>query len=156
MLSFVSPQVLFRRLALAEMVTWALLILGLVLKYVTHTTELGVRIFGSIHGFVFLSYCAVVLLVWLNQRWTAGVGLLSLGSAIIPFATVPMEHHLDNTGKLEGPWRMQRGEQPAGLGDRILALAVRYPLPVAIVTVIGVAVVFSVLLMAGPPTQWFS
>ena len=34
-----SPLLLFRRVAVAEAVTWALLLVGMVLKYVTGTTE---------------------------------------------------------------------------------------------------------------------
>ena len=51
-----SPRLLYRRLAQAEVVTWTLLIIGMVLKYVTHTTELGVRIGGMVHGVVFIAY----------------------------------------------------------------------------------------------------
>ena len=47
-----SPLPLFRRVAIAEAVTWALLLTGMFLKYVTETTELGVRIFGMVHGVV--------------------------------------------------------------------------------------------------------
>ena len=36
-----TPRLLFRRLAFAEAVTWALLLTGMFLKYVTETTELG-------------------------------------------------------------------------------------------------------------------
>ena len=66
-----TPRSLYRRIALAEVVTWALLLLGMVLKYVTHTTELGVRVFGLVHGVVFIAFCLVTLLLWVNQRWTA-------------------------------------------------------------------------------------
>ena len=58
-----SPRRLYRTLALAEAVTWTLLIAGMLAKYVLHLGELGVRIGGSVHGFVFLAYCAVTVLV---------------------------------------------------------------------------------------------
>ena len=50
-----SPKRLFSILAIAEAITWTMLIIGMVLKYVTQTTELGVRIGGGVHGFVFLA-----------------------------------------------------------------------------------------------------
>ena len=34
-----QPRTLFRIVAFAEAVTWTLLLIGLFLKYVTHTTE---------------------------------------------------------------------------------------------------------------------
>ena len=69
-----SPRTLYRRLALAEMVTWALLLTGMFLKYVTKTTDLGVRVFGLVHGVVFIAFCLVTLLLWVNQRWTVRDG----------------------------------------------------------------------------------
>ncbi|MGB0102027.1 MAG: DUF3817 domain-containing protein, partial [Nocardioides sp.] len=45
-----SPLHLFRRVAIAEAITWALLLTGMFLKYVTETTELGVQVFGMVHG----------------------------------------------------------------------------------------------------------
>ena len=63
---------LFRRLAIAEAVTWALLLIGMFLKYVTGTTELGVRVFGMVHGVVFIAYCLTAVFVGVNQRWSLG------------------------------------------------------------------------------------
>ena len=88
---FRSPHRLYRLLAVAEVITWALLISGMILKYVLHITELGVRIGGGIHGFVFLAYCAATVLVGVDQRWGAGRIALGLGSAVIPFVTVAFE-----------------------------------------------------------------
>ena len=82
-----SPLVLFRRVAIAEAVTWALLLTGMFLKYVTHTTELAVRVFGMLHGVVFIAYCLVTLLVAVDQRWSRGRALLGLVSAVPPFVT---------------------------------------------------------------------
>lgn len=151
-----SPKGLYSKLALAEMVTWALLILGLVLKYVTKTTELGTAIFGSIHGFVFLSYLVTTVLVWINQRWSFARGIIGLGSSILPFMTYPFERSTEKAGLLDGPWRfVDDSEQPRGLFESVLAMVIRRPFVSAFVAIIIIAVVFSLLLMAGPPTQWF-
>ena len=83
-----SPQVLFRRVAVAEAVTWALLLLGMFLKYVTDTTELGVRVFGMAHGVVFVAYCLAVVVVAVDQRWSSGRAVLGLAAAVPPFCTV--------------------------------------------------------------------
>ena len=69
-----SPRTLYRRIALAEVVTWALLLLGMLLKYVTRTTDLAVTVFGLVHGVVFIAFCIVTLLLWVNQRWTLREG----------------------------------------------------------------------------------
>ena len=55
-----TPRRLFRALALAEVVTWTLLLLGMVLKYGTETTDLLVRIGGGLHGFAFLANHPVI------------------------------------------------------------------------------------------------
>ena len=77
-----TPRSLFRGLAVTEAITWALLLTGMFLKYVTETTDLGVRIFGMVHGVVFLAYGLVALVTWVNQRWPLGVGLLAVLSAL--------------------------------------------------------------------------
>ena len=64
-----TPALLFRRVAVAEAITWALLLTGMFLKYVTGTTELGVRVFGMLHGVVFVAYGVVTLVVAVDQRW---------------------------------------------------------------------------------------
>ncbi len=58
--------------AVAEAITWALLLTGMFLKYVTETTELGVQVFGMVHGVVFIAYCLVTVLVAIDQRWSLG------------------------------------------------------------------------------------
>ena len=45
---------LFATMALVEAATWTGLLLGMVLKYVTETTDLGVWLFGRLHGLAFL------------------------------------------------------------------------------------------------------
>ncbi|WP_448850865.1 DUF3817 domain-containing protein [Corynebacterium sp. 335C] len=152
-----TPKSLYRVLATAEMVTWALLLGGMFLKYAVGAGELGVRIGGGVHGLTFLTYCVVTVLTWVNQRWDAKTGVLGLASSIVPFATLPFDKWVDRRGLLEGDWRYRNSvERPSTLPDRVLALYVRYPLSMAIVTLLGVAVVFGLLLMAGPPTEWFA
>src|SRR5690606_20883934 len=58
-----SPRRLFRTVAIAEAITWALLLTGMFLKDVTETTELGVRVGGMLHGVVFVAYVVVTVVV---------------------------------------------------------------------------------------------
>lgn len=151
-----SPRKLFRTVAFAEAVTWTLLIIGLILKYGTETTEVGVRIGGGIHGFVFLCYGVVTVFTWVNQKWPARTGVLAVVSAVIPYATIPVEKSLDQKGMLNGGWRLAAGgEEPRGFVEKVQAWVLRHLLLAVIIAVVAVAVVFSVLLMLGPPGEWF-
>ncbi|GAA1486750.1 DUF3817 domain-containing protein [Brachybacterium fresconis] len=150
-----TPSRLYRVLALAEMVTWTLLLAGMFVKYVLQSTELLVRIGGGLHGFTFLAYIVVTVLVAVDQHWRIRDLLLGLGSAIIPYMTVPFEHRARRRGMLEESWRL-RTEPGRSAPEKVAALALRHPLPAAVIAIVVVAVVFSVLLSLGPPTQWFS
>ncbi len=152
-----SPRKLFRAVAFAEAVTWTLLIIGLILKYGTETTEIGVRIGGGIHGFVFLCYVVVTVFLWVNQKWSAKTGALAVVSAVVPYATIPVEKSLDHRGMLDGGWRLaEGGEEPHGFIDKLQAWVLRHLMLAVVIAVVAVAVVFSVLLLLGPPGEWFN
>ena len=150
-----TPSRLYRVLALAEVVTWTLLLAGMLLKYVLDVTDALVRIGGGLHGFVFLAYVVVTVLVAIDQRWSLRDLLLGVGSAVIPYLTVPFERSAHRRGLLGESWRL-RTESGRTAPERLVSLALRRPLPAALITVVVLALVFSGLLMAGPPTQWFS
>lgn len=56
----------------SRLVTWTLLLAGMAGKYVFGLGQLGVTIGGGLHGFVFLAYCLVTVLVTVDQRWRLG------------------------------------------------------------------------------------
>ena len=147
-----SPLVLFRRLAVAEATTWALLLLGMVLKYGTRTTELGVQVFGMLHGVVFIAYCLGTLFVAVNQRWTARVTLLGLGSAVPPFMTVWFDRRAERRHLLGGGWRLAAGgETPRSLPEKVQARMLARPLAAAAVALLAVAALTTLALLVGPP-----
>ncbi|KQT94696.1 hypothetical protein ASG49_07680 [Marmoricola sp. Leaf446] len=146
-----TPRRTYRTLALAEAVTWTLLLAGMVLKYVLDVTELGVRIGGGLHGFVFLAYCVATVLVGVDARWSVGRIGLGLAAAFVPYATVPFERRVDGT--LAQRWRL-RAEPGRGPLERVAAAALRAPVLAGVVVLVGLVVVFGGLLAAGPPTQW--
>ncbi|WP_313564837.1 DUF3817 domain-containing protein [Mobilicoccus sp.] len=150
-----GPERLYGTLAFAEAVTWTLLILGMLLKYVFDVTDLGVRLGGGVHGFVFLSYVTATILVAVDRRWRTKDLFLGLGSSVLPYATIPFERSAARRGLLAPRWRLL-AESPSGPVERIVATALRHPVPALLLTLIGLAVVFSVLLALGPPWQWFS
>ncbi len=91
---------IFRGLAIAEAFSWAALLVGMVLKWVTRTTELGVEIAGPIHGAFFIGYAIAALSLWAKLRWPFRVALLSGLSAVFPFATVWFERWAGRSGHL--------------------------------------------------------
>lgn len=148
-----SPRRLYALLALAETVTWTLLLVGMAAKYVTRTTDLGVTLAGPVHGFVFLAYCAATVVIAVDQRWSPGRLALGLLSAVPPYLTIPFERWADRQGLLGGTWRL-RGARAATLWERPVAVAVRAPARAAVAVLVLVSLVFAVLLGLGPPTQW--
>ena len=146
----ISPKALFRTFAFAEMVTWAGLILALILRAID-TADI-VPIAGGIHGFVFLCYSASTVFVWVNQRWRPAVGVTGLLLAIVPFATVPFEVSVTRRGLLEGGWRLAPGgETPRGFVEHVQAWVLRHLLLAIALLVLLVVAVFVTLLWLGPP-----
>ncbi|MCW2791120.1 MAG: rane protein [Nocardioides sp.] len=145
-----SPLTLFRRLAIAEAVTWALLLAGMFLKYVTQTTELGVRVFGMVHGVVFIAYCLTTVLVAVDQRWRPGRLVLGLVSSVPPFMTVWFDRYAEARGALGTEWRLLHGD-PASATDRPVAWLLRNPLRGVLAGLVAVAALTGVALLVGPP-----
>ncbi|WP_370194936.1 DUF3817 domain-containing protein [Nocardioides sp.] len=147
-----TPALLFRRVAIAEAITWALLLTGMFLKYVTETTELGVRVFGMLHGVVFVAYGVVTLVVAVDQRWRPGRTLVALACAVPPFATVPFDRWLERRHPLADSWRL-RATDPAGPLERVVAWLVRSPAQGVAAGRVAVAALTGLALLVGPPTS---
>lgn len=138
---------------MTEAITWTLLIIGMVLKHVTHTTDVGVTIGGSLHGFVFLCYLVVTCMVAVDKKWPLGMTVLGLAAAIPPGATIAFERWAENRGRLDdAPWRLAAGRtKPSGWLEGLLALLLRRPALSAILIMVGIGCVFGGLLVIGPP-----
>lgn len=147
-----SPRRAFRILSLAEAVTWAGLIVAMLLKYGAGADS-AVSVAGPIHGFVFIAYVAGAAVLAVNQRWSAGATVLAVAAAVVPFATLPLEIVYDRRGLLAGPWRRTATEDPRDrrLPSRMLRWSLARPLAAGAVLVAAVAVAFAALLVAGPP-----
>jgi integral membrane protein len=147
-----NPKRLYRGLAFAEAVTWTILIAAMILKYAAGV-EWAVLVGGSIHGFVFLAYAFAAVLVGVNQRWNLGRIAFAVLTAIVPYATVPFEAWLVRKGHLEGGWRLEAGDHPADESwvNRMLRWFLARPVLLTVVAVVGIAAVFSALLVIGPP-----
>ena len=150
---FRTPLSLFRTLAILEAVSWTLLIGALIARAVDAELALAVTIGGGIHGFVFLSYGATVILVALNNRWRAWPTIVGLVSAVVPYATIPTEIWLHRRGSLVGSWRLEQTDDPRDRAwyDRALRWFLRRPWALGLLIVAAVVVLYVSLLVIGPP-----
>src|SRR5690606_26401181 len=80
--------------------TWAGLLVGMLLKYGTGTTGLGVWLFGRLHGAAFLVYVVVAFIAGARLRWPMWALLLAVLAAIPPLATLPLEYWYRRRGLL--------------------------------------------------------
>ena len=91
---------LFAVAAFLEGFTWAGLLIGMWLKYGPVGNELGVKIFGPLHGGAFLFYVVVTVLSALRLRWPWWATLLAVIAAVPPLVTVPLEMAFRRMGLL--------------------------------------------------------
>lgn len=149
---FTTPARLFRVLAIAEAITWTLLI-GALIGRATGLPPVLVTVAGGIHGFVFLSYGAVAVLLAVHQRWHVGVAVLTVASAIVPYATIPVEIWLHRSGRLAGSWRLTATDDPrdATWYDRLMRWFLARPWVLVLLILAAIVVLFVVLLLIGPP-----
>jgi integral membrane protein len=152
-----SPAGLFRIVATAEAITWALLISSLIARAVDASLATLVSIAGAMHGFTFLSYGAMALVVGINQRWPIFRQAFGVFLAIVPFATIPFEAWLRTKQQLEGSWRKEQTDDPRDkwLIDKVFRWAINHPVLMFVAVLLVIIVVYNVLLILGPPTSWF-
>jgi integral membrane protein len=91
----------FRVIAVAEACSWAGLLIGMYVKYVPGTTELGVQVFGPIHGCIFIAYVLAALVARTTFGWSLRTTFWALASSIPPFCTAVFEIAADRRGLLE-------------------------------------------------------
>jgi integral membrane protein len=81
----------FRVVAIAEACSWAGLLIGMMFKYLVVGNDIGVQVFGPIHGALFLGYLVVAVLAARTLGWRLPTTLLALACSIPPFATLWFE-----------------------------------------------------------------
>ena len=104
-LAGVNLRTIFRTVAFAEAVSWALLLAAMFCKYVTESEpfglhEGGVPVAGAVHGGMFLIYLVVTAVTWWIFGWRRNVGLVALAASIPPFCTYVFEVVADRRGLL--------------------------------------------------------
>ncbi|MFF0153496.1 DUF3817 domain-containing protein [Micromonospora sp. NPDC005203] len=91
---------LFVAAAIAEACSWLALLVGMLVKYGPPENELGVKIFGPIHGGLFVAYVVLTLAVARLHRWSLLATAVALVSAVPPFATLIFERWARRRGML--------------------------------------------------------
>jgi integral membrane protein len=94
---------IFVLVAWIEALTWTGLLIGMILKYGTDTTERGVELFGPIHGVAFIAYAVVTIAAAVTLKWKLHVALIALLAAIPPLATIAAEYWISERGYLGEP-----------------------------------------------------
>jgi integral membrane protein len=151
-----TPKKLFRLFALAEAVTWTLLIGGLIGRATVGVPSVAFTIVGGIHGAVFLTYAVIASITGVNQRWGFGRTVLGVALAIVPYATIPFELYVQRTGKLEGNWRREHSGDARDdhWFDRLYRWFIIRPALLTLVMFAVVTAIFAALLLVGPPGGW--
>lgn len=145
-----TPRTLFRTFSIAELFTWAGLITALILR-ASHGIDI-VPVAGGMHGFVFLCYVVTTVFVWVNQKWSFGLGSTGVALSVVPFATLPFEIWADRRGMLDGGWRLAPdGDAPEGFIEHVQSRVLRHPLLAVIALLALVTAAFVTLLILGPP-----
>lgn len=101
----VNPRNLFRTVAIAEAISWALLLSAMFCKWILETEpfglhEGGVPVAGPIHGGIFIAYVIQCFVARWAFGWNAKTMLLALASSIPPFFTYVFEVLADRKGLL--------------------------------------------------------
>lgn len=105
-MAVVSPStgaLAFRVVAIAEACSWAGLLIGMFFKYVVVFDDIGVKVFGPIHGALFVAYVVVTLVVARRFGWRLPVTLIALVASIPPLATLWFERRARRHGVLAEP-----------------------------------------------------
>ena len=91
---------LFSIVAIAEACSWTGLLIGMFFKYVVVGNEIGVKIFGPVHGALFTAYVLLTLAVAVLNRWRWTTALVALVCSIPPLATLAFERWARHRGLL--------------------------------------------------------
>jgi integral membrane protein len=153
---FATPKSLYKTLALAEGVTWTLLLAGLAIRATFGAPPQLLLVVGGLHGFVFLAYGVVSALVGVNQRWGFARTALAVALAIVPFATIPFERAVEKQGRLTGAWRKTVSEDKRDNFwlDRLFRWFLNRPALLAVTLLVAIVAIFAALLVVGPPGGW--
>jgi len=81
----------FRYAAIAETISWVGLLIGMFFKYVVVHNDIGVYIFGRVHGAMFVFYIATMIWVAVADRWPVPRAIVGFFASIPPFTGLIFE-----------------------------------------------------------------
>lgn len=85
---------IFRKVAVAEGISYLLLLfVAMPLKYFADM-PLGVKYTGWAHGLLFVLYAATLVLAWQEQKWKFGKAVLIFLASLLPFAPFVVDRKL--------------------------------------------------------------
>lgn len=101
----VNTRTAFRTVAIAEAISWALLLSAMFCKYVLESEPFGLReggvpVAGMTHGVIFIAYVLTTLVARRAFGWSHKTTLLALVASIPPFFTYVFEVVADRKGLL--------------------------------------------------------
>jgi len=108
----------FRIVAVLEALTWLGLLIGMYFKYLPATGDAGVKIFGPIHGGVFVAYVLLAVITARIQRWSFWTTVFALGASIPPFCTIWFEVWANRSGRFAGVGATAETARPAAISRR--------------------------------------
>ncbi len=86
---------------MAEALSWVGLLIGMHFKYLgSPRTEVGVKLFGPVHGAIFMAFVVAVLLAGTAYKWGLGTWLLALLGSIVPLGSVIFLIWADRSGRM--------------------------------------------------------
>lgn len=102
-------QKTFRTVALIEAVSFLVLLVATAVKYGADF-EGGVKVMGPIHGFLFLAYVFLALMVAMAEKWSLLRTIVILVAAVIPTGGFFADKWVANN---TGPFANKRSPQTA-------------------------------------------
>ncbi|SER27021.1 DUF3817 domain-containing protein [Pedobacter rhizosphaerae] len=89
-----STVSLFRKVAVAEGISYLLLLfVAMPLKYFANM-PLAVKYTGWAHGLLFVLYAALLVMAWQEQKWKFGKAVLIFLASLLPFAPFIVDRKL--------------------------------------------------------------
>lgn len=148
-----TPRIFYRTIAIAEAITWTLLIAAMIMKYVLKVGGWPVSIGGFAHGLVFIAYATTAVLVGLNQRWPKRQIVGAAATAFVPYLTIPFDKWLEKQNMLDGGWRTTATDHPRDSHwvNVVLRWMLNRPVLLSMVFVVFVGGVMATMLFVGPP-----
>ena len=101
LLDLSTPARRFRFVAFFEALTWLGLLIGMAFKYLpAEGNELGVKLFGPLHGAAFLVYLPICAWTIRRLRWGFFVGVVAMLAGFPPFGTFLFEVWAVRSGRM--------------------------------------------------------